>query len=144
MNSTPVTAAAWFEVVPHLHGQAIGGADVHAQGYVASAGNFLYYPALSVDSNGKAAMVMTLSGTRFFPSAAYAILQSGQSSFGGIRITGLGTGPYDPNGTRWGDYSWAVLDPNLNPSVGEGCGDWSAPNISAPIVATIVCRAATR
>jgi hypothetical protein len=113
-DSTPVTAAAWFEVVPHLHGQAIGGADIRTQGYVASEGNFLYYPALSVDSNGNAAMVMTLSGTRFFPSAAYAILQSGHSSFGRIRIVGLGTGPYDPNGTRWGDYSWAVLDPSLD------------------------------
>jgi hypothetical protein len=22
-----------------------------------------------------------------------------------------GTGPYDPDATRWGDYSWAQLDP---------------------------------
>ena len=34
-DSTPIAAAAWFEVTPHLDGQVIGGAKVHAQGYVA-------------------------------------------------------------------------------------------------------------
>ena len=57
---------------------------------------------------------MTLSGTRFFPSAVYTLLQSGSSTFGPVHIVGAGTGPYDPNGTRWGDYSWAVLDPSLD------------------------------
>jgi hypothetical protein len=113
-DSTSVTAAAWFDVAPHLQGQDIGSADISAQGYVASRGNFLYYPALAVAPNGTAAMVMTLSGTHHFPSAVYSILKSGHSSFGPIHVASAGTGPYDPNGTRWGDYSWAVLDPNLN------------------------------
>jgi hypothetical protein len=106
------TAAAWFKVRPHLAGTAIGGANVGAQGYVASKGNFLYYPALAADSNGAAAMVMTLSGANFFPSAVYSALQSGESRFGPIHIVGAGTGSYDPNAGRWGDYSWAVFDPD--------------------------------
>jgi hypothetical protein len=87
---------------------------VSAQGYVASTGNYLLYPAIAVTGNGAAAMVMTLTGATFFPSAVYAVLRSGASSFGNIHMAAPGTGPYDPNATRWGDYSWAVPDPSGN------------------------------
>jgi hypothetical protein len=60
-------------------------------------------------------MVFTLSGPTFFASAAYALLSGEGHSFGPIKIAALGSGPYDPNATRWGDYSYATLDPN-----GEG------------------------
>ena len=36
----------------------------------------------------------------------------GASTFGPVTIAGEGTEPYDPNAERWGDYSYAVLDPS--------------------------------
>jgi hypothetical protein len=57
-------------------------------------------------------MVITLSGARRFPSAAYSVLPSGASAFGNIIVAAAGTTNYDPDATRWGDYSWAVLDPS--------------------------------
>jgi hypothetical protein len=107
-------AAAWFAVQPHLAGPVIGSAALSAQGYVASSGNYLSYPAIAVAPNGNAAMVMTLSGATFFPSAVYTLMRSGHSSFGSLHLAAAGTGPYDPNATRWGDYSWAIPDPSGN------------------------------
>jgi hypothetical protein len=66
-------------------------------------------------------MVMTLSGSRFFASAAYTVLSDDRTSFGRIKIAAAGTGPYDPKATRWGDYSAAVLDPRVT-------GSGSRPN----------------
>lgn len=59
-------------------------------------------------------MVMTLSGPTFFASAAYTVLSEDHKSFGPVKIAALGTGPYDPAATRWGDYSAAALDPSDN------------------------------
>jgi hypothetical protein len=55
---------------------------------------------------------MTLTGASTFPSAVYTMLQDDQRHFGDIHVAASGTGPYDPNATRWGDYSWAALDPD--------------------------------
>ena len=63
---------------------------------------------------GNAVMVMTLSGARHFPSAAYSVLPTGATSFGPVTVAAAGSGSYDPAATRWGDYSWAVLDPSGN------------------------------
>jgi hypothetical protein len=93
---------------------------------VASAGNFLLYPAIQVNPGGGAAMVFTLSGPTFFPSAAYALLPEEAHSFGPIRIAALGSGPYSPDSTRWGDYSFAVADPS-----GEGI--WLATEYIPPL-----------
>jgi hypothetical protein len=38
-------------------------------------------------------------------------MRAGRNSFGPVRMAAFGTGPYDPNAGRWGDYSWATLDP---------------------------------
>jgi hypothetical protein len=38
-------------------------------------------------------------------------MHSGQSAFTGVTVAAAGTGPYDPKAGRWGDYSWAQLDP---------------------------------
>jgi hypothetical protein len=111
-DSAARAAIAWFKIQPMLNGQKIGGAEVSSQGYVAYGGNYLLYPAIQANSQGTVAMVMTLSGRTFFPSAAYTVLSHDQNSFGGIKIAAAGTGPYDPNATRWGDYSAAVLDPS--------------------------------
>jgi hypothetical protein len=113
-DTTSRAGAAWFKVAPHLNGKVIGGADVRAQGYVASRGNYLLYPAIQANRDGAAAIVVTLTGAGTFPSAAYTVMQSGQHGFGSVQVAARGKGSYDPNATRWGDYSWAVLDPDHN------------------------------
>jgi hypothetical protein len=111
-DPTPLSANAWFKIHPIVQDHQITGAAMTKQGYVASAGNFLSYPAIQVSPDGHAAMVFTLSGPTFFASAAYALLSEDGHSFGPIRVAALGSGPYDPNATRWGDYSFAVVDPS--------------------------------
>jgi hypothetical protein len=111
-DSTQLSANAWFKIRPSVKAHQFTGAVITGQGYVASPGNFLLYPAIQASPNGGVAMVFTLSGLTFFASAAYARMDQDGKSFGRIKIAALGSGPYDPNATRWGDYSFAVVDPN--------------------------------
>ncbi len=110
-DSTNRAGAAWFSVRPSLSGGHIGASVIEHQGYVVDAGNNVIYPALQATSSGNAAMAFTVTGADNFPSAAYAALGAGQSAFGAINIAAAGTGPYSKTSTRWGDYSWAVIDP---------------------------------
>ncbi len=111
-DPTPRAALAWFEVHPHLNGQKLGGAEVRDQGYVAATGNYLLYPAIAASPEGTVAIVFTLSGPNRFASAAYTVLTNPHHSFGPIKVAAVGAGPYSPSSTRWGDYSWATLDPS--------------------------------
>ncbi len=104
--------AAWFRVRPQLDGSKLRGATITGQGYVVSSGNNVLYPAVQADGHGHAAMVFTLVGPNRFPSAAYATLDEDRSGFGRPVVAANGSGPYDATPQRWGDYSWAVLDPN--------------------------------
>ena len=115
-DPTARAGAAWFDVRPTVSGPngVITSAPIHRQGYVAVPGNYLLYPAIQAAPSGRAAMVVTLSGQRHFPSAAYAVLPKGASAFGDVTIAADGTTNYDPDATRWGDYSWAILDPSGN------------------------------
>jgi hypothetical protein len=110
-DSAERAGAAWFAVRPHLSNGRIAGAHIDRQGYVVSRGRYLLYPALQADRAGRAAMVFTLSGSDIYPSAAYTVLPATGTQHGPITIAAEGTGPYDPQATRWGDYSFAVLDP---------------------------------
>jgi hypothetical protein len=111
-DPTQLSANAWFAIHPRVHDYQITGADITRQGYVASAGNFLFYPAIQVSPNGSVAMVFTLSGPTFFASAAYARMSEYGDSFGRIKVAALGSGAYSPSSTRWGDYSFAIVDPS--------------------------------
>jgi hypothetical protein len=112
-NDSPARAgAAWFDVRPTLSNGVVSAAPLHRQGYVALAGDYLLYPAVQATPSGKVAMVMTLSGKSHFPSAAYSVLANGATSFGDVTVAAAGATHYDPAATRWGDYSWAVLDPS--------------------------------
>ena len=89
------------------------------QGYVAVAGQNVLFPSIAVNADGVGAMAFTLSGPRFFPSAAYVGFAFGQP-VGPIHISGAGVLPEDgfsgykafgsptPGVARWGDYSVAV------------------------------------
>jgi hypothetical protein len=103
--------AAWFAVRPTLNGKRIGRVVIDRQGYVVASHQNVLYPALQADATGRAAMVFTLTGANRFPSAAFATLPANGSDFGSPTVAAAGTGPYDPDATRWGDYSFAVLDP---------------------------------
>jgi hypothetical protein len=125
-DPTQLSANAWLKIHPRVQNHQITGADITKQGYVASAGNFLSYPAIQASTNGSVAMVFTLSGPTFFASAAYARMSEDEDSFGRIKVAALGSGAYDPNATRWGDYSFAIVDPN-----GEGI--WLATEYMPPL-----------
>ena len=113
-DSSVRAGAAWFSVDPTLSNNHIGASVIQHQGYVVLAGNNVIYPAVQALPSGNAAMVFTVTGADHFPSAAYAVLGAGGSSFGAIHIAADGTGPYNLTSTRWGDYSWAVMDPSGN------------------------------
>jgi hypothetical protein len=125
-DPTQVSASAWFEIHPRVQDHHITGAAITKQGYVASAGNSTFYPAIQAGPDGSAAMVFTLSGPTFFASAAYALLSEHGHSFGPIKVAALGSGPYNPKSTRWGDYSFAIADPS-----GEGI--WLATEYIPPL-----------
>ena len=109
-DSSVRAGAAWFQVKPRLRAAAIAGASIARQGYAAAAGRYLLYPAVQPDAAGNAAMVFTLTSRTRFPSAAYATLKAGHSSFGPPVVAAQGSGPYDRRASRWGDYSFAVPD----------------------------------
>jgi len=111
---TPVRdAAAWFVI--NVSSSAMGTtANIAAQGYVAGPDSaHLLYPALAVNAAGEAAMVFTLTGPEFFPSAAswefnsrsIHVLFPGQAAQDGFSA-------YVLNRPRWGDYSAAAVGPN--------------------------------
>jgi hypothetical protein len=85
------------------------------QGYLLVNGNHLLRPAIAVDAQGRGAIVVTLVGPSYFPSAAmvpFAAFAAG----GTLQVVARGTLPDDgftaydvPFFGRWGDYAAAVL-----------------------------------
>ncbi len=125
-DPTVRAGAAWFSVHPTISRNHIGSSSIQRQGYVAMAGNNVIYPALQALPSGNAAMGFAVTGAGHFPSAAYAVLGASQSGFGSIHIAANGTGPYALTSSRWGDYSWAVIDP-------AGNGVWMATEYVPPL-----------
>jgi hypothetical protein len=111
-DTEPRSGAAWFRVKPALAEGVITAAKLQQQGYVAVKGNYLMYPALQVTRAGSAAMVFTLTGAKHFPSAAFSTLAPEATNFGPVTVAAKGKTFYDPGAGRWGDYSFAVLDPS--------------------------------
>jgi hypothetical protein len=102
--------AAWF-VIDVKNPSAGLQAAISSQGYVAGPEHsHLLYPAIGVTASGHAAMVFTLTGEDFFPSAAYWSL-GGESIH--ILLKGVlpqdGFSAYFFNRPRWGDYSSAAV-----------------------------------
>jgi hypothetical protein len=113
------TAAAWFVIKPTWTGGTLA-ATIPAQGYVDSAGTYLMYPAIGVNSAGNGYMAFSLTNpTSYYPSSAYIDFGPAGAS-GPIHVAQSGSAPEDgftcyaafvgPNygGCRWGDYSAAV------------------------------------
>ena len=117
-NSANRDGIAWFVVRPTT-AAAAGGASgsVVRQGYVALTGRSVIFPAVAVNASGVGAMVFTLTGEGFYPSAAYTTFALGRGAGNVVHANGLGVAPedgsscYPPNSVgicRWGDYSAAV------------------------------------
>ena len=108
---------AWFVVRP---GATSGGGvtgTVARQGYVAVDGGSVVFPAIAVNASGAGAMVFTLSGAGYYPSAAYTGFTMGSGAGGSVHANGVGAAPadgftcyppYSDGACRWGDYSAAV------------------------------------
>jgi hypothetical protein len=119
----PVRAGgAWFAIAPSVSSGL--SASVVNQGYVSVQSpkqNSVLFPAVAVNAAGKGAIVFSVAGEDYYPSAAYALLDAVNGA-GQIVITDHGFGPddgfsgYFPNGRvgRWGDYSAAVSDESGN------------------------------
>jgi len=91
-------------------------ASIENQGYLAVSNNNVIYPAIAVLPSGSGVMAFTLVGEDFYPSAAYALINSNGTN--SVHIAGLGIGPQDGfseyafggGRPRWGDYGAAVSD----------------------------------
>ena len=134
VSAEPRVGIAFFVVKPSLGPSALS-ASMDDQGYVAVAHEDVLFPSIGVTASGAAAMVFTLSGRDYFPSAAYSPINA---SAGDVRLAGPGIGPEDGftgysafggNGVaRWGDYSAAVADGDGNiwiatEYIGQTCTD---------------------
>ncbi len=118
-NGPVRVGAAWFILNPSSTPSSVS-ATVANQGYVVADQANVLYPAIGVNAAGKGAMTFTLVGPDFFPSAAFATLDSVKGA-GAIQIASAGALPDDgftgyggARTSRWGDYSAAVADENGN------------------------------
>ena len=86
----------------------------------------LLYPAVGAPQSGAPVVVFTITSKKINPSAAYTVLGSHR-----IFTVAAGTGPHLSfsdalfNEARWGDYSFAQVDPN-------GTGIWLATEYIPP------------
>ena len=117
-NGNVNVGIAWFAVTPHIVANAVS-ATITNQGYVAINRANALYGAIAVNNAGKAVMGFTLSGTSYYPSAAWVSLGANGST-SAVHVAAAGAGPEDGftgyvveggDGTaRWGDYHAATAD----------------------------------
>jgi hypothetical protein len=118
-NGSSAVGAAYFAFTPSVAAGQVS-ATVAAQGYVSVNRASVLFPAIAMNDAGQGAVVFTVVGPDFFPSAAYARLTSAGAA-GSVHIAAPGAKPADGfsgyrffggAGTeRWGDYSDAVVNP---------------------------------
>ncbi len=111
------TGIAWFGVKPKFSNGRVSGKVVR-QGYVAVDSETVMYPSLAFGGEDGGALVFTLVGPDYFPSAAFVKL--GDDGTSAVHIAANGAAPDDGfsgyvfysggNVGRWGDYSAAASD----------------------------------
>jgi len=116
-NGNVNVGIAWFAVQPSIGANGVTGTIAH-QGYVAVNRANALFGAIAANNDGDAAMGFSLSGTGYYPSAAWVSLTGGSAS--AVHISGAGQLPEDGftgyvveggSGTaRWGDYNAATAD----------------------------------
>lgn len=115
-NGHSVVGGAYFVISPTFRGARLSAFTLR-QGFLSVNNNHLLRPAIAVNPQGKGAVVFTLVGPDYYPSAAFLPIDT-FSTGTAIQIAGPGAGPEDgftgyPGGfgvgiARWGDYSEAV------------------------------------
>jgi len=108
---------AYFILSPSLRSGSLA-APVLRQGYLKVDGNHLLRPAIAVNASGLGAIVFTVAGPDYYPSAAFVPIST-TSTGSAIQIAAAGAGPEDGFSAygdpglagiaRWGDYSGAVV-----------------------------------
>lgn len=118
-NGPVRVGTAWFILTPASAPGSVS-ATVANQGYVVANQANVLFPAVGVTAAGKGVISFALVGPDFFPSAAFATLDT-KNGAGDIQIAAPGAAPDDgftglAGGRigRWGDYSSAVADENGN------------------------------
>jgi hypothetical protein len=120
-NRVTRAGIAYFVVSPHATSAGVS-ATLDHDGYVAVNGNNVIFPAIGATTEGDAVMVFTLTGAKYFPSAAIVHLAKSGAVNGGVEMVAAGAVPADgftgypdfggDGVERWGDYSAAVMAPN--------------------------------
>jgi hypothetical protein len=115
-NGVGRVGGAYFILSPTLRSGVLA-ASVLRQGFLQVTGNHLLRPAIAVNPQGKGAIVFTLVGPSYFPSAAFLPIDA-VSTATTLQIAGAGAAPEDgfsayldpglQGVARWGDYSVAV------------------------------------
>ena len=115
-NGTRVVGGAYVVLSPTYRSSVLD-AQVMNQGYLFVNGNNLLRPALAVNAQGAGAIVVTLVGVNYYPSAAI-IPFTALSTPSTLQVAAAGALPEDgfsgyPTGggfgvARWGDYNSAV------------------------------------
>ena len=121
------TGIAYFAVKARLTSSGLGGSSIALQNYLTASGSSLVYPSIGVTSEGQGLISFTLTGRKYFPTSAYALVDRGGA--GKVKIAALGQSPQDgfteyecrnavkgglcqtlgvTYRPRWGDYSAAV------------------------------------
>jgi len=110
------TTAEWFVLSPPSGSSA---ASLVHEGNLGVSGQSLLYPDVVVNGSGVGDVVFTLTGSNYFPSAAF-IPFGNSGPTGSVQVVGAGSGPEDGftcyayfvganfGGCRWGDYSGGV------------------------------------
>ena len=113
-----VVGIAYIIVTPTYRSGALSG-TVLRQGTLTVSNNHLLRPSIAVNAQGRGAIAFTLVGPDYFPSAAFALIDTFSTSTN-VQVAAAGVSPEDgfsgyPNigfpqqgVARWGDYSTAV------------------------------------
>jgi hypothetical protein len=119
-NGNILAGGAYVVISPTFRSGILAGTAYH-QGYLVANNNHLLRPAIAVTAQGSGAIVFTLVGPDYFPSAAFVPFAT-FSPASTIQIAGPGAFPEDGftgypdlgfpaiGIARWGDYSAAAVD----------------------------------
>jgi len=114
----PVVAGAYAILSPTFR-LGVLAANLLRQGYLVVDSSHILRPAIAVNPQGRGAIVFTLVGPKYFPSAAFVPIST-FSTGTALQVAGTGAAPEDgftgypdlgfsmAGVARWGDYSSAV------------------------------------
>ena len=121
-NGPTHVGIAWFVVQPSAQATTTSpiNGSVTSQGYTSVNQENVMYPAIGLNHAGQGAMVFTLVGPDYYPSAAFVPFSATSGAGSPVHVAGAGQKPadgftgyrfYGGNGVeRWGDYSAAAAD----------------------------------